>query len=117
MVTVVRRITRPNLLRETSVSIQRQRHDSTGVGGKAPVVERGGGGRGKSGHPHASRDVPVKGPLGSKSGERWDTGGSNGQLFMRCLTIDKKSRDKKGRDEEGGGGMWLIFMYFSVDGV
>lgn len=41
---------------------------------RAPVVEVGGG-RGKklydkSGHIHASRDIPIKGPLGSKSGER-----------------------------------------------
>lgn len=25
----------------------------------------------KSGHIHASQDIPIKGPLASKSGERW----------------------------------------------
>lgn len=82
MVTVVRRITRPNLLRETSVSIQRQRHDSTGVGGKAPVVERGGGGAG------ASLDIPMPAgtsPLRGHSVLKVERDGTRGDQMASCL--------------------------------
>lgn len=69
---------------------------------RASTVEREGGGLrqcDKSGHLHASRDIPIKGPLCSKSGER-GAQGSNSQLFTRCLptNIDKNSSDKKASD-------------------
>jgi len=53
----------------------------------------------KSGH--ASRDTPIKRPLGSKNGEGRDMG-SNGQLFTRCASInmDKKAGDAWPRSED-----------------
>lgn len=70
------------------------------IHGGVPLSLKGGGLRlcDKSGHTHASWDIPMKRPLGSKSGKRWGQG-SNGHLFTGCLPtdIDKNSRGKESK--------------------
>lgn len=75
MVTVVKnkaqRITLPSLLERWAYPFQDismlHRESPCCWGGELRLYD-------KSGHTHASREIPIKGPLGSKSGQRWGTG-------------------------------------------